>query len=485
MASETNELTFVRCPACRSLVPAAATRCRICNNPLEGESSAKSDDSDAARNASRVRQKTITATPDDVAAALMSAQGKSTAPSEPAAIAGTTASAAVVDNDDDDFDPLSAFLEEIEDVSTTPVAAVEPAASAAGAIDDHDDDLGFDLFDEPEAIAPAVSTTKAPAASAGSGTASRSVSPAQKAAAPSKPVYDVAAEEEDISFESVGVDEPLQAAVATQSVVKEPPAAQSAPMREEVRRDVPRQQAAQPKRPQQNAQSSGPQANSQRAAASAPAKQQQQQPRAQSDRPQQERRPQPQAQAQARDSQAAQRRDGGREQQQPQQRHGAGVSQPERRHDDRRHDERRHDDRRRDEQRPEPSPQAVASERGPKTGKMRPGRLFGWFVSYENPDGRAIELREGKFFVTGSSIRPSDLILEDPSISTPHALMAVSADGGMVIQDLMSDRGIFVRPSSGGGYRREEGTARIEHGDWVRFGDVEFLVIIVPHESRR
>jgi hypothetical protein len=116
---------------------------------------------------------------------------------------------------------------------------------------------------------------------------------------------------------------------------------------------------------------------------------------------------------------------------------------------------------------------------------MKPGRLFGWFVSYENPDGRAIELREGKFFVTGSSIRPSDLILEDPSISTPHALMAVSGDGGMIIQDLMSDRGVFVRSLSGGGYRREEGTVRVEHGDWVRFGDVEFLVIVVPHEGKR
>jgi hypothetical protein len=122
---------------------------------------------------------------------------------------------------------------------------------------------------------------------------------------------------------------------------------------------------------------------------------------------------------------------------------------------------------------------------GPKTGKMRPGRLFGWFVSYENPDGRAIELREGKFFVTGSSIRSTDLILEDPSISTPHALMAVSADGGLVIQDLMSDRGVFVRSSGGGGYRREEGTVHVAHGDWVRFGDVEFLVIVVPQGSTR
>jgi pSer/pThr/pTyr-binding forkhead associated (FHA) protein len=115
---------------------------------------------------------------------------------------------------------------------------------------------------------------------------------------------------------------------------------------------------------------------------------------------------------------------------------------------------------------------------------MRPGRLFGWLVSYENPDGRAIELREGKFFVTSSSIKGSDLILEDPSISTPHALMSIS-DAGLLVQDLMSDHGVFVRAGDDGSYRREDGVIRVSHGDWLKFGDVEFLVIIVPSSSRQ
>jgi pSer/pThr/pTyr-binding forkhead associated (FHA) protein len=111
---------------------------------------------------------------------------------------------------------------------------------------------------------------------------------------------------------------------------------------------------------------------------------------------------------------------------------------------------------------------------------MRPGRLFGWLVSFESPDGRAIELREGKFFVTGSSIRGTDLVIEDASISTPHALMSVSADHGLLIQDLMSERGVFVRPGDRGQYKREDGVVELKHGDWVRFGDVEFLVTVVP-----
>ena len=29
-------------------------------------------------------------------------------------------------------------------------------------------------------------------------------------------------------------------------------------------------------------------------------------------------------------------------------------------------------------------------------------------------------------------------------------------------------------------YRREEAVIEVKHGDWIRFGDVEFLVALVP-----
>ena len=153
---------------------------------------------------------------------------------------------------------------------------------------------------------------------------------------------------------------------------------------------------------------------------------------------------------------------------------------PEQRHEQRHEQGRRAGD---------PQQHATVSERtqastGPKTGKMRPGKLFGWLVSYESPDGRAIELREGKFFVTASSIKGTDLILEDPSISTPHALMSIS-EGGFLVQDLMSDHGVFVRHDERAEYQQEESLVRVSHGDWLRFGEVEFLVIIVPASSSR
>ena len=35
MATDSTELTFVRCPSCRSLVPAVSTRCRMCGATLD------------------------------------------------------------------------------------------------------------------------------------------------------------------------------------------------------------------------------------------------------------------------------------------------------------------------------------------------------------------------------------------------------------------------------------------------------------------
>jgi hypothetical protein len=112
------------------------------------------------------------------------------------------------------------------------------------------------------------------------------------------------------------------------------------------------------------------------------------------------------------------------------------------------------------------------------------GRLCGWLVSFKDPQGEAIELREGKFFITSSPLKPSDIVLDEPSVSTPHALIAASAERGLQVQDLMSERGVFVRTYDGTAYRREEETTTLEHGDWVRFGDQEFLVTLVPTRAR-
>ena len=44
----------------------------------------------------------------------------------------------------------------------------------------------------------------------------------------------------------------------------------------------------------------------------------------------------------------------------------------------------------------------------------------------------------------------------------------------------MSERGVFMRSGDRGQYRREDGVIELKHGDWIRFGDVEFLLTVVP-----
>ena len=38
MANKDNNMTFVRCPSCNSLVPALSTRCRMCGANIEANS---------------------------------------------------------------------------------------------------------------------------------------------------------------------------------------------------------------------------------------------------------------------------------------------------------------------------------------------------------------------------------------------------------------------------------------------------------------
>jgi pSer/pThr/pTyr-binding forkhead associated (FHA) protein len=116
---------------------------------------------------------------------------------------------------------------------------------------------------------------------------------------------------------------------------------------------------------------------------------------------------------------------------------------------------------------------------GAKKVESEPGRLCGWLVSYSDPQGAAVELREGKFFVSRSSLKPTDLIVEEESISTPHALITVIGGSALQVQDLMSERGVFVRRRGGDTYQRIEENVAAEHGDWLRFGDVEFLVSMI------
>jgi len=113
------------------------------------------------------------------------------------------------------------------------------------------------------------------------------------------------------------------------------------------------------------------------------------------------------------------------------------------------------------------------------------GRLVGWLVSYADSDGEAMELREGKFFISRTSLKPTDFIIDDESVSTPHALVMVTTDSLLKVQDLMSERGVFVRPRGVDTYQRAAESVEVRNGDWLRFGDVEYLLCLIAHVGEK
>ena len=458
MASEPSDLTFVRCPSCRSLVPASAARCRICNNPLDALAQSEGG-GEAAKGTGRIRQRTVTAAPQDVISAVVAAKTEK----------ALAVSAAPSVQDDDEFDPLGAYLQDLEGVDEVVATAPEalqpdrtaPAQRAEDDDDDEEDDpFDLDLFDEPVVEKP---TSAAPEQRPVKQPAVHDPFDDEITIDPVAPKAVVAKEREA----EVRPHTPMPAAQRREEQRPRGIEAQQGGGQQKGGGEARKNEARPPQRSEPH-RSEPPRSEPQRS-------ERMQEQRQNRPAPTQQRAPEPprapEPQRPKRDERDERRQDHNRPaQQQP----------PEQRHEQRHEQGRRAGD---------PQQHATVSERtqastGPKTGKMRPGKLFGWLVSYESPDGRAIELREGKFFVTASSIKGTDLILEDPSISTPHALMSIS-EGGFLVQDLMSDHGVFVRHDERAEYQQEESLVRVSHGDWLRFGEVEFLVIIVPASSSR
>jgi hypothetical protein len=451
MSSETTELTFVRCPSCRSLVPATATRCRICNNPLDGGN--KSEENDAAKAASRIRQKTISASADEMAETLAEVNGGGSAsqmPQSPPVPPAPSTSPPVVASEEDseiDFDPLGAYLQELEEAEEAGLvefspATEDPLAATGGLAQELDDDLDpfdLDIFDElDDEPAPKPTFTPPPEP------IEESAKSAPRAAQPAAPAPAVEKERAPEAVRETKSPEPPPARAAQDAGRPRGMAPQGARPGGTVDPDRSARQGDRRAHEPRQSDERGPD------------------PRRAKDPQPQRSNNQPQHQQPKRDARGEQRNEPLKGN------HGARGG----------HEHR-------SDQRAENRPPAQGASDGPRPGKIQPGRLAGWFVSYENPDGRAIEVREGKFFVTGSSIKAADLVIEDASISTPHALMSVGSDGVFKVQDLMSERGLFVRSRDGGQYKREEGTVELKHGDWIRFGDVEFLVALVPTGSGR
>ncbi|MGA1190673.1 MAG: FHA domain-containing protein [Bdellovibrionota bacterium] len=127
---------------------------------------------------------------------------------------------------------------------------------------------------------------------------------------------------------------------------------------------------------------------------------------------------------------------------------------------------------------------AMVRDRAIQQSVENEGLLHGWLVNFSDPKGVGYELREGKFFVSHTPLKANDFVLSHPSVSTPHALMTLSDEYGLLVQDLMSETGVFVRREGDAIYRKEEEAVILGHGDWIRFGEEEFLVTLIPSLPR-
>ncbi len=109
------------------------------------------------------------------------------------------------------------------------------------------------------------------------------------------------------------------------------------------------------------------------------------------------------------------------------------------------------------------------------------GMLLGWFVNYaQDAQGFSIEIRSGRYFIGRKSLREDDVVIPDTAISTPHCLVTASKDDGVQIQDLMSEQGTFIKRKGSNSFVQIQDTVDVQHGDCVRFGAYEAVVCLVP-----
>jgi len=160
----------------------------------------------------------------------------------------------------------------------------------------------------------------------------------------------------------------------------------------------------------------------------------------------------------------------------------------------RQHDNRHHDNRQRDrdnrrngrdqqhggQSNQMPRHRHEESRRGEVRSPVSADALIGWIVIYESPGGVSTELRGSKFFISREQIRATDLVIDDPSVSSPHCLVSSSANGTLILQDLLSENGISVKRAGSASFENLDESCSVSSGDIVRFGSAEFLVVLVP-----
>lgn len=451
MSTDSTELTFVRCPSCRSLVPAVSTRCRMCGSGIDTQGKEVSEP-EAPR---RARSNTISQPNTEFVNATEAVRASESAPVEMAPEA------------EDDFDPLREYLDEDQPPVAVPQSkpttseparntgpayemepVPEPVVTAAPADPMFDDD-DFDIFGDDDAgaeddwLAPVAEEAPAPVQR-------KEVRPEPAAPAPvSEPVV-VKAERAPAPqphMNGGGHSGQNQQREAGRVVVESGSRPAGKPSGLSFGKGRQEEPAARPQQPVRDTKSEHKGAERSDKGGKPP-HQKQAAPAVEKKPVEAKRETPPQNnQKQARPQPVPER--GERQ-------HAAPTMEV-------------------------PRVRAEAA-RGPVQEAVD-SRLVGWLVSFSTPTRSAIELREGKFFVGGNSLKPNDLVLEDPSISTPHAMVAVEA-GRLQIQDLMSEAGVYRKRQGETDFTQFGEPFEVKHGDWIRFGNIDFLITMIPDNKR-
>ncbi len=519
MTNEKNELTFMRCPSCRSLVPTGSVKCRMCGFAFE---TSDGDATNAARTSGRVRQRTVSKSREEILAALEQAElGGQREEAEATSSEGTGA------EDYADSDSHGHFENGPE--SSTPVEA-EPAHAnghheseyeVQPEAEDHDNvEVSQDLPGHNEVVDQSDEAYDAsPEPSEYKAAAGESV-----AEASDEHSYDVSHE---VAYTSSGTDEGWQTeptpAVPValeqeggdeivdqieESVAPELVAQQEiepfhdvgdeiAEVKPEHQRAARPEATIPPKVQRENdagfrlRNEDGDRRHGSSQAGHKGGKQMSQDSNREDNRPQHGNQQQGGRQQQGnrnnQGQQAGYEQGGGRNEQG----RDRGRQNENRQQEGRQNDNRQRDrDNRRNEREQQHSGEANQPLKHRHDGS-RGGRievrspvsadaLIGWLVRYDSPGGVSTELRGSKFFITREQIRVTDIVVADPSVSSPHCLVSSPGNGALIVQDLLSENGISLRRAGSNSFENLDESGSVQSGDTLRFGSAEFLVVLVP-----
>lgn len=130
-------------------------------------------------------------------------------------------------------------------------------------------------------------------------------------------------------------------------------------------------------------------------------------------------------------------------------------------------------------------PSIVARTERASVKSVGEGAICGWFVSFGGDErGVSLEIRSGQFFVSREKLRDHDYVVSDKGVSMPHCLVHASSEKGLKIQDLMSEQGTSIKRAGGGSFEPVREVVTVKHGDRIRFGSFEVLVCLLPSEGR-